>query len=100
MPIPDVKLVVDWNNDGDFDDTHDDITDDIIDISWQRGRDYASQLSGNSTAGKLTAKLLNTDGKYSPSNSSSVLTGNILPGRTVKLMAGSGDFPYQFPIVF
>jgi hypothetical protein len=100
MPLPDVKLVVDWNNDGDFDDTHDDITDDIIDISWQRGRDYASQLSGNSTAGKLTAKLLNTDGKYSPSNASSVLTGNILPGRTVKLMAGSGDFPYQFPIVF
>jgi len=96
----DIRVLVDWNNDGDYDDSYDEITDDVLEVSWQRGRDYASQLSGRSTAGKLTARLKNNDGKYSPSNTSSVLTGNILPGRSVRLNAGGGTFPYEFPIAF
>jgi hypothetical protein len=93
-------LLVDWNNDTDFTDSNDDITGDVLSLSWSRGRDYASALQGRSVAGKLTATLINTDGKYSPSNTSSALTGNILPGRTIKLQAGSGSFPYTFPIAF
>ena len=91
---------VDWNNDGDFTDTHDDITGDVLSLSWERGRDYASALQGRSVAGKLVATLINTNGKYSPSNTSSALTGDILPGRTVRLQAGSGSFPYTFPAAF
>jgi hypothetical protein len=94
------NLLVDWNNDGDYDDTHDDITSDVISMRWKRGRDYASQLTGNSSAGKLEAVLINTDGKYSPSNSSSALSGNILPARKIKLEAGTGSFPYTFPFTF
>ena len=95
------QLLVDWNNDGDFTDAHDDITSAVLSLSWERGRDYASQLQGKSRAGKLTATLVNTDGKYSPNNTSSALTGNILPGRTVRLMAGPDEaFPYSFPISF
>ena len=94
-------LLVDWNNDGDFTDANDDITSDVLSVSWERGRDYASQLQGKSIAGKLSATLVNTDGKYSPSNTSSALTGNILPGRTVRLLAGPDEaFPYDFPISF
>ena len=93
-------LLVDWNADGDFTDTHDDVTSDTLSLSWERGRNYASALLGRSVAGKLTATLVNTDGKYSPSNTSSALTGNILPGRTVQLQAGSGSFPYTFPVAF
>ena len=93
-------LLVDWDNDGDFTDSNDDISGDTLALSWERGRDYASQLQGRSKAGKLTATLINTGGKYSPSNTSSALTGNILPGRTVQLQAGSGSFPYTFPIAF
>jgi len=94
------SLLVDWNADGDFTDSNDDITGDTLSLSWSRGRDYASALQGRSVAGKLTATLINTDGKYSPSNTSSALTGNILPGRSIKLQAGSGSFPYTFPIAF
>ena len=95
------QLLVDWNNDGDFTDANDDITSDVLNVSWERGRDYASQLQGKSIAGKLTATLVNTGGKYSPSNTSSALTGNILPGRTVRLLAGpDASFPYSFPISF
>ena len=93
-------VLVDWNNDGDFTDSGDDITSEVLDMTWERGRDYASALEGRSIAGKLTATLDNTDGKYSPSNASSSLTGNILPGRKVKVKAGSGSFPYTFPIAF
>jgi hypothetical protein len=93
-------LLVDWNNDTDFTDSNDDITGDVLSLSWSRGRDYASALQGRSVAGKLTATLINTDGKYSPSNTSSALTGNILPGRSIKLQAGSGSFPYIFPVAF
>ena len=93
-------LLVDWNNDGDFTDTHDDVTSDTMSISWERGRNYASALLGRSVAGKLTATLVNTDGKYSPSNTSSALSGSILPGRSVQVQAGSGSFPYTFPIAF
>ena len=93
-------LLVDWNNDGDFTDADDDITGDSLSVTWSRGRDYASALQGRSVAGKLTAVLINTGGKYSPSNTSSALTGNILPGRSIKLQAGSGSFDYTFPIAF
>ena len=93
-------ILVDWNNDGDFSDTHDDITGDTLSMSWSRGRDYASALEGKSVAGKLSATLVNTNGKYSPSNTSSALTGSILPGRSVKVTAGDSTFPQTFPITF
>ena len=100
MPQAALAILVDWNNDGDFTDSDDDITGDVLSVTWKRGRDYASQLSGRSRAGKLTAVLVNTDGKYSPSNTDSDLSGNLLPGRTVKVTAGSGSFPYLFPMSF
>jgi hypothetical protein len=93
-------VLVDWDNDGNFTDSNDDITGDVLSLSWSRGRDYASALQGRSVAGKLTATLINTGGKYSPSNTSSALTGQILPGRSIKLQAGSGSFDYTFPVAF
>lgn len=95
-----VTVLVDWDNDGNYGNANSDITSDVIDVSWSRGRDYASQLSGNSKSGKLTAMLHNTSGKYSPNNTSSPLTGKIEPGLRFKLNAGTGSFPYTFPILF
>ena len=68
-------VFIDWNNDGDFANAEDDITGDTLNVSWFRGRDYASALEGRSIAGTLNATLVNTDGKYSPSNTSSPLSG-------------------------
>ena len=93
-------LKVDWNKDGDFGDTGEDVSARTLSISCSRGRDYASQLTGRSIAGFLTATLNNESGDYSSFNSASPIYGNILPGRKVQLAAGSGSFPYTFPIYF
>ena len=98
-----VNVYVDWNNDGDFTDTNDNITSDILELSFQRGRDYASQLNGKSVAGKLTIRIENDSAKYSPDNSSSALFGSLLPGRKVQVRGVVGAFsafPYTFPITF
>ena len=95
------RLLVDWNNDGDFEDAYDDVSGDSLRINFVRGRDYASQLTGNSIAGKLNAVLTNQTGKYSPNNAASPLSGTIVPGRNVQLqIAASSTFPYSFPFDF
>ena len=78
-------LRVDWNNDGDFTDTNEDITDDVLEITCKRGRDFASQLTGKAVAGTLEVSLRNNAGKYSPFNTSGVLTGKLLPNRKIQL---------------
>lgn len=78
---------VDWNGDGDFLDSEEDITDDVLSISTFMGRDYASQLTGKSSAGTLSIELDNTSGKYNSFYSSSPIYGNILPGRLVEIQA-------------
>ena len=95
------QLVIDWDNNGSYAGTYDDVSSDTLQIQYRRGRDYASQVSGNSTAGKLTAYLNNEGGKYSPSNAASVLSGNLTVGRPVQFRIGpTGDFPYVFPAEF
>jgi hypothetical protein len=85
--MPDAVYVfeVDWDNDGDFEDSYEDCTADLFSVECRRGRDYASQLTGRCSPGKLNASLKNPDGKYSSYNSTSPLYGNILPGRKVRL---------------
>lgn len=78
-------LEIDWTGAGDYSGANDDVTSDLFFVECKRGRDYASQLTGKAVAGRLIAKLDNTDGKYSPLNSSSALFGNLIPGRKVRL---------------
>ena len=95
------QLEVDWDNNGDYVGTYDNVSSETFNVQFRRGRDYASQVSGNSTAGKLTAVLNNEGGKYSPSNAASVLAGNLEVGRPVRFGTGaSGEFPYEFPFAF
>ena len=83
-------LAIDWNNDGDFSDTGEDVTSRTLSCEWRRGNDYASQLVGKAVAGSLVADLNNQSGDYSTFNTSSPLTGNLLPGRKVKLTGNDG----------
>jgi hypothetical protein len=94
------KILVDWNGDGDFVDANEDITDDVMSLEMNRGRDYASQLTGRSTAGSMTATLENSSGKYNSFNTSSAIFGSILPGRAVQVRTDGGQFPYTFPHFF
>ena len=84
-------LAVDWNNDGDFSDSGEDITARTMSLEWKRGNDYASQLTGKGVAGVLNATLNNASGDYSTFNASSALYGNLLPGRKVKLTGNDGS---------
>ena len=93
-------LQIDWNNDGDFADANEDVTSDTLEISWERGRDVVSQLTGRFVSGRLEAVLKDQTGKYASFNSASPLYGSILPGRKVQLLGKSGSFPYTFPIQF
>lgn len=79
------RIEVDWNNDGTFTGTYDDITADVLFLECSRGRDYASELTGKAGPGKLTATLRNDAGKYSPFNVSSPLYGSLLPGRKMRV---------------
>ena len=87
MVTPRFKLEVDWNNDGEFRDTGETINMGRVRAgSYTHGRDRASQLLGRSIAGRARFVLENTSGDYSSFNSSSPLTGNLLPNRLVRLM--------------
>ena len=37
-------LAIDWNGDGDFSDSGEDVTARTLSVEWKRGNDYASQL--------------------------------------------------------
>tara|TARA_R110000824_G_scaffold238121_7_gene426923 strand:+ start:5852 stop:7423 length:1572 start_codon:yes stop_codon:yes gene_type:complete len=84
-------LAVDWNNDGDFSDSGEDITARTMNIEFTRGNDYASQLVGKGVAGVLNAVINNESGDYSTFNASGGLYGNLVPGRTVKLTGNDGS---------
>jgi len=90
MVVASYKLQVDWNNDGDWGDTGEEIDmGRVRGITCSFGRDRASQLTGRSKSGKLRAILDNRSGDYNPFNSDSPIYGNILPGRPVRLLGTS-----------
>ena len=85
MVVATYALLVDWDNDGDFLDTGEDVTARTWRVRSSSGRDRDSQLTGRAVAGRLRAVLNNESGDYSSFNSASPLFGNILPGRKVQL---------------
>ena len=98
-----VSLLVDWNNDGNFDHPDSNVSDNVLTLAWSRGRDSASQLTGRSTAGELEATLKNEDNLYNSFNSGGDLYGKIVPGLGVQLRISSGTdviFPYTLPLTF
>jgi len=90
MVVASYKLQVDWNNDGDWGDTGEEIDmGRVRGITCSFGRDRASQLTGRSKAGRLRAILDNRSGDYNQFNGDSPIYGNILPGRPVRLLGTS-----------
>lgn len=89
MTMASYVFEIDWNNDGDFSDPYENVTANTVSIETRRGRDYASQLTGRASPGRLVAVLKNPAGIYSSYNSSSPLYGSILPGRSVRLRTTS-----------
>ncbi len=77
-------IEVGWENNTDFDGLYDDITEDVKSIHFSRGK---SGELGKAEVGQLVITLNNNTGTYTPSNSSSVLYGNLLPKRPIRIRA-------------
>lgn len=80
---------IDWNNDGDFDDTGEDVTSRVLareSVTISYGRDQERALSPMA-AGVASFLLDNRSRDYSPENTSSPLAGNIRPARPVRIRA-------------
>lgn len=76
---------IDWTNDGDFGDAGEDVSAYVLEGSYQRGRDYASNLTGKCSAGTCALTLLNTDGRFSPFKADGPLYGKLLPRRKIQI---------------
>lgn len=84
------QALVDWNNDGDFLDTNEDVAayvlaDESVSVSGQ-GRDHARGIAPPQTS-TMEYALNNADRRFSYENTGSVLAGSLLPGRKTQLRA-------------
>jgi len=79
----DVVLSVkcDLNRDGDFSDSNEDLSDDVMRADWQIG--FANPFDPISRTATCKLLLKNSDKKYSPENSSSAIYGDWTNGRVI-----------------
>ena len=75
-------IEVDWDNNGDFVDAFDDITDDVLTASFSRGKESELDIA---EVGRLELRVKNADAKYSPWNVAGDLYGKLLPKRPIRL---------------
>lgn len=88
--IPDYEVGIDWDGDGDFGGTGEDVTEQVKDrgpaLQVRYGRDQArafAPLAGGTGA----LELDNSSRDYSPENTTSPLAGLVRPGREVRIRA-------------
>lgn len=84
----DVVLEADWDNDGDFSETVEDITDLLYDVGTRTGRDFPSSVIGLCGPGELRATLRNDDNRFNYFNADSPLNeapNSLRTGRKVRL---------------
>ena len=84
-------IEADWNNDGDFVDTYDDLTINTKSVHFSRGK---SDELGKAEVGQLSVTLNNADGLYTPSNSGGGLYLSLLPKRPIKVYYSSSGTDY------
>lgn len=93
----DYVFAIDWDADGDFTGTGEDVTARVLGtrsaITIRYGRDQARALAPVAP-GEARFELDNTSRDYSPENSSSPLAGLVLPGREVQITATASSTDY------
>ena len=80
----DYYVEIDWDNNGNFTGTYDNIFADTKSVTFFRGK--GDEL-GNADVGQCSIVVNNSTGVYSPSNSGGVLFGLLLPKRPVRIRA-------------
>lgn len=88
-------FAVDWDGDGEFTQTHDDVTEDVLDrgIEITYGRDQFRQLAPPAI-GRQSFSLCNVSRIYSPENGASPLFGEVEPARETKSEVTFGSTTY------
>ena len=89
------EICNDWNNDGDFADTNEDITGNIKSVHFSRGK---SDELGKAEVGQCSIVLNNADGLYTPSNSAGGLYGKLLPKRPLSIRAN--QYAIDYPLFY
>lgn len=89
-------FAVDWDSDGAFTETYDDVTEDVLDrgIEISYGRDQFRQLAPP-MVGNQSFSLCNVSRLYSPENTGSPLFGEVEPARETssEVVFGSTTYP-------
>ena len=89
MAKPHWRIWVDWDGDGLWGETHEDITDDVMALDWHWGKPLAAPANVRANAGEraaaagLSLTLRNPERKYSPNNPTSPLADHLQTGRKV-----------------
>lgn len=89
----DVQVLWDFDNDGDFSESVEDITSYVLSLETSMGRDYPSNLTGLSSPSKMRAVLRNDDDRFSYYNASSPLATDpfsLKLGRTLRVQTSDG----------
>ena len=81
-------VAVDWERNGQFTDTYDDVTSRVIEAQWFLGFRQPYQDAADNAALVLTLK--NHDRQFSPEYSASPLAGKIVPFRPVRIQSSDG----------
>lgn len=83
FPAGGAGVEVDWNNDGDFDDSEDEITTDVQQLKFVHGREAELEAT---PAGTMELTVDDPDGDYSPTNASTRFgNGNVTVGRPIRV---------------
>lgn len=77
------KFYVDWDNDGDFSESYEDISNYVKEFAMAEGAKQAYQLISDENT--LTLTLKNEDKRFSPDNADSPYYGEMLPMRIVEI---------------
>ncbi len=82
MPIPTIETRIDWDNDGSFEGGVEDVTVYDQHIRIQMGR---TGLLGMAPPSSCELQLKNNDGRFSPENTGSPISPNVLPRRGIRI---------------
>lgn len=90
LPVQDSFAVsyavqVDWNRNGGYGDTHDDITRYVIGATWNVG--FRQAFQDVASESQLMVTLDNSDGRFSPENSASAVYGSYWQMRPIRVQA-------------
>lgn len=90
------SVLIDWNGDGDFEDTAENVTNDVLrsgPVTFEYGRDQARALSPPQV-GTLSFELCNADGTYSPEVTGSPIAADIEPAAPIEVSEVIDDVEY------